>query len=169
MAAAQTFAAPTTPASYSETSAIDSDLGPASPPTDGPGTFASWSSAPLTSNVDVVGAPELSVVVTSPTAAASGPGVAVFAKLYDVAPDGTLTLANKLISPTRIAPAELGKPVAIELPGIVHRFAKGHTLRLVIAGSDAAYATNLTPQTVTVTSSPAGPGTLDLPVTGGTF
>ena len=68
-ASTQTFAAPTVPASYSETSGVDSDLGSASTPFDGPGTFASWSSAPLTSNVDVVGIPQLSLVVSSPTAA----------------------------------------------------------------------------------------------------
>jgi predicted acyl esterase len=57
--------------------------------------------------------------------------------------------------------------VTIELPAIVHRFAKGHTLKLVLAGSDLAYGTNLTPQVVTVTSSPADPGSLDLPVVSG--
>ncbi len=169
-AAAQNFAAPTlVPTSYSETSGIDSQLGQVSTPTDGPGTFASWNSAPLTTNVDLVGVPKLSVVMSSPTAAASGPGVAIFVKLYDVDPAGNVTLANKLISPTRIAPADLDKPISIQLPGIVHRFAKGHTLRLVIAGSDAAYGTNLTPQAVTVTSSPAAPGALELPLVGGHF
>ena len=59
--------------------------------------------------------------------------------------------------------------MTIQLPGIVHRFPKGDTLRLVIAGSDAAYATNVTPQAVTVTTSPAAPGTLDLPVVAGHF
>jgi predicted acyl esterase len=167
--ATQTFAAPTVPASYSETSAIDSQLGPLSPPTDAPGTFASWSSGALASDVDVVGSPKLTVTLTSPTAAASGPGVAVFAKLYDIDPTGAVTLVNKLISPARIAPADLGKPVAIELPGIVHRFAKGHTLRLVLAGSDLAYGTNLTPQVVTATTSPAAPSSLDIPVVAGRF
>jgi hypothetical protein len=37
----------------------------------------------------------------------------------------------------------------------------------VIAGSDEAYATNITPQTVTITSSPTVPGTLDIPVVAG--
>lgn len=168
-AATQTFTAPTVPASYSETSGIDSQLGTLSAPTDTPGTFASWSSAPLTTNVDVVGIPRLSVVVSSPTAATSGPGVAVFAKLYDVSPSGAVTLVNKLISPARIAPAQLGRPVSIQLPGIVHRFPAGDTLRLVIAGSDAAYSTNIAAQVVSVTTSPAAPGTLDLPVVGGSF
>ncbi len=168
-AATQTFTAPTVPASYSETSGIDSQLGTLSAPTDAPGTFASWSSAPLTSNVDVVGIPRLSVVVSSPTAATSGPGVAVFAKLYDVSPSGTVTLVNKLVSPTRIAPAQLGRPVTIQLPGIVHRFPAGDTLRLVIAGSDAAYSPNIAAQVVSVTTSPAARGTLDLPVVSGSF
>ncbi len=98
-AASQTFAAPTTPASYSETSAIDSQLGPLSPPSDTPGTFASWSSGPLRSDVDVIGVPSVTVTVSSPTAAASGPGVAVFAKLYDVDPAGKLTLGEQADQP----------------------------------------------------------------------
>jgi predicted acyl esterase len=166
-AATQTFTAPTTPTSYSETSAFNSQLGPLPPPTDGAGTFASWSSPALTSDVDLVGAPKLLVTLTSANAATSGPGVAIFAKLYDVDPSGAVTLVNRLISPARIAPADLGRPVTIELPAIVHRFAKGHTLKLVLAGSDLAYGTNLTPQVVTVTSSPADPGSLDLPVVSG--
>ena len=166
-AATQTFTAPTTPTSYSETSAFNSQLGPLPPPTDGGGTFASWSSPTLTSDVDLVGAPKLSVTLTSANAATSGPGVAIFAKLYDVDPSGAVTLVNRLISPARIAPAELGRPVTIELPAIVYRFAKGHTLKLVLAGSDLAYGTNLTPQELTVTSSPAAPSSLDLPVVSG--
>jgi predicted acyl esterase len=165
--ASQTFAAPIVPTSYSETSGVDSQLGDVSTPTDGPGTFASWTSGALSSDIDVVGSPKLSVTLSSPAAAASGPGVTVFAKLYDVDAAGKLTLVNKLISPARIAAVDLGKPVTIELPGIVHRVGKGHTLKLVLAGSDLAYGTNLTPQVITATSSPAAPGALDIPVVAG--
>ena len=47
----------------------------------------------------------------------------LFAKLYDVAPDGTATLNRNQISAARVG--DPSKPVTIELPGIVHRFAKG--------------------------------------------
>jgi len=164
-AQSQSFTAATAPTNYSETSAIDSELGAASAPTDAPGSYASWSSAPLATNVDVVGVPRMTVTVTDPVAAA--PGVALFAKLYDVDQVGNITLVHKLISPLRVNPSQLGHPVSIELPGVVHRFAKGHTLKLVVGGTDAAYNTNPVAQPVTVTSTPAAPGMLTLPVIAG--
>ncbi len=164
-AQSQSFVAATAPTNYSETSAIDSELGAASAPTDAPGSYASWSSAPLATNVDVVGVPRMTVTVTDPVATA--PGVALFAKLYDVDEAGTITLVHKLISPLRVDPSQLGHPISVKLPGVVHRFAKGHTLKLVVAGTDAAYSTNTVAQPVTVTSTPAAPGTLTLPVIAG--
>jgi putative CocE/NonD family hydrolase len=161
----QTFVASTTPTNHSETSAVDSELGPASAPTDAPGSFASWKSTPLAGNVDVVGEPSVTVTVADPLATA--PGVALFAKLYDVDPSGNVTLVHKLISPIRVAPAQLGHPITIALPGIVHRFAKGHTLELVIAGTDEAYSTNTVAQPVTVSSGPGSAGTLTVPVVAG--
>jgi ABC-2 type transport system ATP-binding protein len=109
------------------------------------------------------------VRLDSPTAAASqasgtGGKLILFAKLYDVAPDGTQTLKGRLISPVRVA--DVTKPLGIELPGVVHRFATGHRLRLVVAASDFAYANNAAPQQVTVRTSTADPGTLSLPLVG---
>jgi ABC-2 type transport system ATP-binding protein len=89
----------------------------------------------------------------------------LFAKIYDVAPDGSVTLVNRLISPTRVA--DVTKPVVIELPGVVHRYAAGHQIRVVVAATDAAYRNNTTVQPVTVLTSAAAPGLLSLPVLGG--
>ena len=88
----------------------------------------------------------------------------LFAKLYDVAPDGTQTLKGRLVSPVRVP--DVTRPLTVELPGVVHRFATGHRLRLVIAASDFAYANNTAPQQVTVRTSAADPGTLALPIVG---
>ena len=68
---------------------------------------AAWTSAPLTSDMDVVGRPTLNVRVQAPTAARSaklGPAgqLVLFAKVYDVAPDGSESLVHNLI-PVRIA------------------------------------------------------------------
>ena len=155
------------PTSYSETSAVG---GQDDPLADGPGTFVSWTSPALTAPADLVGAPRLTVRVDSPTAGAtqsSGTGgkLILFAKLYDVAPDGTQTLKGRLVSPVRVA--DVTEPLSVELPGVVHRFATGHRLRLVVAASDFAYANNTAPQQVTVRTSTADPGTLSLPMTGG--
>jgi predicted acyl esterase len=54
--------------------------------------------------------------------------------------------------------------VHVELPGIVHRFAKGHRLELVIAGSDAAYRGDAGAWPVTVSTDPAKPGLLRIPL-----
>ena len=154
------------PTSYSETSAVG---GQDDPLVDGPGTFVSWTSPKLSAPADLVGAPRLTVRVDSPTAEATqatgtGGKLILFAKLYDVAPDGTQTLEGRLVSPVRVA--DVTRPLTVELPAVVHRFATGHQLRLVIAASDFAYATNAAPQQVTVRTSAADPGTLSLPVVG---
>ena len=155
------------PTSYSETSSQGGQATDPLPPTDAPGTFGSWTSAPMTRETVLVGSPTLDVTLTSPAAAATqatGPAgqLVVFAKIYDVAPDGTQTLHNRLISPVRIA--DVTQRVHIELPGVVQRIAKGHRLRLVLAASDAAYAGNAAVLPVTVTANPLSPAVLTLPV-----
>jgi ABC-2 type transport system ATP-binding protein len=164
-----TFAAiPGAPASYSETSAVGSELNGQDPPHDTPGTYAAFASAPLATNVDSVGIPTLDLTVQSPTAAqtaAGGPGgeLVLFAKIYDVAPDGSLTLVHRLISPVRIGNLGNMSSVHIALPGIVHRFPAGHRLEVVVATSDAAYRGNNAPQTVDIVTGPSAPGLLSLP------
>ena len=140
------------------------------PPSDDAGTFAGWTSAPLTADTDVVGMPTLDVSVASGEAQTADPGtqLVMFAKLYDVAADGTtLTLPARVISPVRVpgaAAAGAARQVRITLPGIVHRFAKGHALRVVLASGDDAYTGNPTARTAMFATSPTAPGTLTLPV-----
>jgi dienelactone hydrolase len=160
------------PLSYSEVSALQGDPLPndKTAPYDTPGSFASWSTAPLAKAVVSVGIPRLTLHVSSPVAAAAqstdpAGKLLLFAKIYDVAPDGTVTLVNRLISPARVA--DVTKPVVIELPGVVHRYAAGHQIRVVVAATDAAYRNNALVQPVTVLTSPAAPGMLSLPVLGG--
>jgi ABC-2 type transport system ATP-binding protein len=157
-------------ASYSEVSGLEGQV--ALPdgvrtPYDTPGTFGAWSTPALGSPVTIVGAPSLDVRFDCPAVAAAqaaGPGgqLQVFAKLYDIAPDGTKTLVHKLISPLRVADAT--QPVHIELPAIVHRVDAGHRLQLVLASTDAAYKNAYAVQPVTVHASPTAPGALTIPV-----
>ena len=158
------------PASYSEVSGLEGQVplpDGLKAPFDTPGTFGAWSTAPLTSAVDVVGSPTLDVRFESPTVAltqAAGPSgqLQVFAKLYDVAPDGSKTLVHKLISPVRVA--DVTQPVHIELPAVVHRVEAGHRLQLALASTDAAYKNAYAVQPVTVRASPTSPATLTVPV-----
>ena len=156
------------PTSYSETSGVEGSQ-VNNPVYDAPGTFAAFTSKPLAEGVAMVGSAHLTLHLSAPVAAQSqqaGPGgkLVLFAKVYDVAPDGTPTLAHRLISPVRVA--DVTSPVQITLPGVVHRFAKGHRIQLVIAASDAAYAGNTVVQPVTVTTDPQRPSVLRLPLTG---
>jgi len=150
------------PLSYTETSALDQSQ----PVTDAPGATATLSSAPLAHDVDVVGIPTATLRLASPTAmAAQGGGaggqLVAFIKLYDVAPDGSIDLPHRVISPIRIA--DISKPVQVSLPGLVHRFRKGHTMKLVVSLSDAAYKNNDLAQLVTLSTSQKAPTTLTLP------
>ncbi|RLV50160.1 CocE/NonD family hydrolase [Nocardioides mangrovicus] len=142
------------PTSYSETSGVEGSLVNL-PATDGAGSFVSFTTAPLTKDADLVGSPQATLHLSAPAV--------LFAKLYDVAPDGTQTLQNRLISPVRVT--DVSHPVHIALPGVVQRFAAGHQLRLVVAASDAAYGGNLVPVVQTVSTSRTAPSYLDLPLT----
>lgn len=160
------------PLSYSEVSALQGVAVPddVTAPYDTPGSFASWTTAPLTSSVVSVGVPTLRLRLSSPVAEqtqAGGPAgqLLLFAKIYDVAPDGTKTLVHRLVSPTRVP--DVTKPVTVELPGVVHRYEAGHRLSVVVAATDAAYRNNKVVQPVTVLTSPDDPGVLRLPVLGG--
>ena len=120
-----------------------------------PGTYARWDTAPRTTPLDVVGIPTMQLRLR-----AVGQPL-VFAKIYDVAPDGSADLINGLVSPIRVA--DPTKPVTVTLSGLVHRFAVGHRLRIEIAGGDQSFRNGLQGQPVTILS---GPGTsLTLPVT----
>ncbi|MBB3676724.1 alpha/beta fold hydrolase [Modestobacter versicolor] len=108
-----------------------------------PGQSAVFDSAELTEALDVVGAATVTLEVAAPSGSAT-----LFAKLYDVAPDGTTTLPSGLVAPLALtglsadpaAPTE----VPVTLPAVVHRFEVGHTLRLQVSTTDQAFALPVT-------------------------
>jgi predicted acyl esterase len=141
-----------------------------SPPRDTKGTYLDWTTAPLKRLLDVVGAPRATLKVVSPKAertqnsADAADKLVLFAKLYDVAPDGTRTLVRRLVAPVHVP--DVTESFTVTLPGIVHRYEKGHRLRFVLAASDDAYFGNRGIEPVTVVSGPRDTGTLRLPVAG---
>ena len=157
-------------ASYSEVSALEGAVDlpdDVTTPSDAPGTFGAWTTHALSAPTTIVGAPTLDVRFESPVVAATqatGPAgqLQVFAKMYDVAPDGTQTLVHKLISPVRVA--DVTQPLRIELPAVVHRVEAGHRIRLVLASTDAAYKNAYAVQPVTVRANPLEPARFTLPV-----
>ena len=104
-----------------------------------PGQFAAFDSRPLTTAADVVGAPTVPVDVS-----AAGGTATLFAKLYDVGPDGKMTLPSSLVAPLALTglSTDAAHPtrVQVTLPAIVHRFEVGHTMRLVVSSTDQAFA-----------------------------
>ncbi|MDI3385312.1 CocE/NonD family hydrolase [Streptomyces sp. B-S-A8] len=156
------------PTSHSESS-LAGIIGLGDPaPRDTEGTYLDWTSEPLTEATDVVGAPKATLKVISPkTERVQDSGDAadqlvLFAKLYDVAPDGTKTLVHRLVAPARVP--DVTREFTVTLPGIVHRYEKGHRLQFVIAASDDAYYGNRGVKPVTVTHEPSDTGVLRLPV-----
>jgi ABC-2 type transport system ATP-binding protein len=129
-----------------------------------PGQFAAFTSAPLGAAVDVVGAATVRLAVSSPTGTAT-----LFAKLYDAGPDGQTSLPSGLVAPLSLTglSTDPAAPttVPVTLPGIVHRFETGHTLRLVVSSTDQAYA--LPAQAGVYTVALAG-GDLAVPTVDGT-
>ncbi|MDH6127190.1 alpha/beta fold hydrolase [Kitasatospora sp. GP82] len=128
---------------------------------DFPGQFASFDSARLGQSLHLTGAPTVSVHVQ-----ADRPDAVLFAKLYDVGPDGTRTLPQQLVAPLRVTGADApgGRTVEIALPAVDHTFESGHRLRLVLASTDLAYASPVEPATykVSVTGALAVPTVAEL-------
>jgi ABC-2 type transport system ATP-binding protein len=125
-----------------------------------PGQFAAFQSTPLSSALDVVGAPTVTLDVS-----ATGGSATLFAKLYDVGPGGAMTLPSGLVAPLDLTDVSKDPlhptQVAVTLPGIDHRFEAGHTMRLVVSSTDQAYAL---PSKATVYSVGLPGGAADLAV-----
>jgi ABC-2 type transport system ATP-binding protein len=122
---------------------------------DMPGQTAAFTSAPLTSPLQVTGAATVSIRVSG------APQVTLFAELYDVDQAGNATLPFQLAAPLRVTgvtggPAGGGADVTIRLPAVDYQFAAGHRLRLVLTTTDFGYATAPDPAIYRV--SLAGPG-----------
>lgn len=134
------------------------------PEIDLPGTFAAWATGPLDRPVDVVGQPKLDLTVSAPLASltqGTDPGkLVLFAKIADVAPDGTSTIVRNLVAPVRVPDAR--KPFSVTLPAFAHRFESGHRIRLIVAGGSTNYRGGLVPMPVSIKLGGAGQ-TLTLP------
>ncbi|MGN6472566.1 MAG: CocE/NonD family hydrolase [Mycobacteriales bacterium] len=164
-AAYANFAGPT-PLSYSEISALQGSALPddSTPPMDAPGSFVGWIGQPLAHNLDVAGIPSVTfhveTTVSNDTTAATE--LELFTKVYDVAPNGDLTLVHRLVAPVRVQ--DDSGVVHVLLPGIVHRFLKGHRIELVVAATDTAYRNSDLVQPAYISTSKTRPVTLKLPV-----
>ncbi|HEY6738010.1 MAG TPA: ATP-binding cassette domain-containing protein, partial [Actinopolymorphaceae bacterium] len=114
-----------------------------------PGQAVAYSSAPVEEPIEVVGSPRVRLRVASPSGSA-----VLFVKLYDVSERSGAQLLGGQVAPVRLSglPRSLdqAEPVEVRLPGIVHRFAPGHSLRVTVATADQSYAGPDEPQTYVV-------------------
>ncbi|WP_330175770.1 alpha/beta fold hydrolase [Streptomyces sp. NBC_01498] len=127
---------------------------------DHPGQSARFDSRPLDRPLQITGSPTVRVTVGSDTGEA-----VLFGKVYDVGPDGRRqVLPSQLVAPVRIDGLENGgRTVELTLPAIDHQVEPGHRLRVVLASTDLAHASPVTPATYTVAldgelSVPTAPG-----------
>nr|WP_246421984.1 alpha/beta fold hydrolase [Nocardiopsis mwathae] len=114
-----------------------------------PGQTAVFSSDPLDEDLTVTGAPTVTVRVGGGGDDAPAEAV-LFAKVYDVTPDGMATLPRQLVAPFRVSLGDGPSDVEVRLPAIDHTFAEGHSLRLAVSTGDMAYAQPDTAATYTV-------------------
>ena len=131
------------PASLSSLPGVGSTL--ASIAFDPPGQAALFSSARLDRSVDVVGSSTVRLTVSG-----APQGTVLFAKVYDVAPDGRPRLPQGQVVPVSV-PASVGeRSVEVVLPALAHRFETGHRIVVAIATTDRAYASSSSQQIVRV-------------------
>ncbi|WP_028661724.1 alpha/beta fold hydrolase [Saccharomonospora saliphila] len=135
---------------------------------DPPGQSATFTSAPLDEQLLVAGSPTVRLRVAAEGGVPEG-GAVLFAKLYDVNPDGTRTLPGNAVMPVRVPslPAD-GSPVevTVTLPGIVRPVEAGHRLQLVVGTTDQAHAVPREPAAFRVAL--AGEPAVAAPVVDGT-
>ncbi|PRX46724.1 ABC-2 type transport system ATP-binding protein [Prauserella shujinwangii] len=133
---------------------------------DPPTQSATFTSQPVDSQLLATGSATVRLRVSAAGNVPDG-GAVLFAKLYDVSPNGVRSLPGNAVAPLRIPrlPAD-GSPVevTVTLPGIVRPFESGHRLQLVVGTTDQGYTTPVEPATYRI--SLAG-GTLRVPVVPG--
>ncbi|MFE7121598.1 alpha/beta fold hydrolase [Streptomyces sp. NPDC057654] len=112
---------------------------------DFPGQYARFDSAPLSTGVRVTGSPRVKLRVK-----ADGGEAVLFAKVYDVGPNGQQQLPSQLVTPVRVTGAKNGRTVEVRLPAVDHNFAAGHRMRLVLAATDMGYASPVEPASYSV-------------------
>ncbi|MHA6799172.1 alpha/beta fold hydrolase [Bounagaea algeriensis] len=134
-----------------------------------PEQTAVFRSEPLREPRLISGMPQTRLSVSAVPGQPGGDEAVLFAKLYDVGPDGERTMVGDAVSPLRVTglPQD-GSPVEVHvaLPGVVHSVEPGHRLELAVTTTDRAYAASREPAVHRVGL--AGAGALSAPTVRGT-
>ncbi|MBM7775368.1 ABC-2 type transport system ATP-binding protein [Actinokineospora baliensis] len=133
-----------------------------------PGQAARFRSEPMTSQLLIAGASTVGIRVASARGGAPD-GAVLFAKLYDVGPDGVRTLPGSAVSALRTPPLPAdgtAVEVSVALPAIVRPIEADHRVELVVSTTDQAYATPTEAAAYRISLAPGGE--LAVPVVSGT-
>jgi ABC-2 type transport system ATP-binding protein len=123
-----------------------------------PGQSAGFVSAPLTSELSIVGAPRVTIRVSSDDVLTD---VALFVSLRVVGPGERLTLPNGLVAPIRLDRlGPEGAVVEVQLPAIALNVASGDRLAVIVGTTDQGYRMPDGPAVYTVS---LGKPTLSVP------
>lgn len=113
------------------------------PARDLPGQTAVFRTEPAPRQQVISGVPRTDLTVSSVPGRPSSGDAVLFAKLYDVGPEGQRSLAGS-VAPLHVTglPADGSRvPVQVALPGLVHSLEADHHLELAVSTTDQAYAT----------------------------
>nr|WP_325049434.1 alpha/beta fold hydrolase [Saccharopolyspora rhizosphaerae] len=129
-----------------------------------PGQVAVFRTQPLEEQTLISGTPRTRLAIASVPGQPQPTEAVLFAKLYDVGPDGQRQLLGNAVSPMHLTdvPPD-GRPVEVDvaLPGIVHPVETGHRVELAVATTDQAYSLPREPSVHLV--SLAGDGAVSIP------
>ncbi|GAA2720671.1 CocE/NonD family hydrolase [Actinocorallia aurantiaca] len=103
------------------------------------GQNASFTTEPLDTALRVTGSPALRVKTDREAT--------LFAKLYDVSPDGRAALARRLAAPVKID----GEGDVV-LPALDYEFSRGHRLRVVLSTTDYGFSSPAEPLTYEISA-----------------
>ncbi len=112
-----------------------------------PGQSAQFRSAALDTPLLVAGAPRITVSVSRLPGQPAPTEAILFAKTYEVTPDGLRTLLGSAVAPMRVAVPADGAPavVTVTLPGVVAPIEAGNRLLVSVSSTDQAYAATTDP------------------------
>jgi ABC-2 type transport system ATP-binding protein len=112
-----------------------------------PGQSASFSAAPLTEQAVVAGAPRVDLAVSRVPGQPAGAEAVLFARTYEVSPDGLRQLLGSAVAPIRVPVPADGSParVSVTLPGVVAPIEAGNRLVVSVATTDQGFASPAEP------------------------
>ena len=113
-----------------------------------PGQSAAFRTAPVAAPLLVAGAPRVDLAVARVPGQPAPDEAVLFAKVYEVAADGTRTLLGGAVAPVRVAvPADgSSAQVTVTLPGVVAPIEAGNRLMVSVGTTDQGFAGTTDPR-----------------------